>query len=63
MSPRRVVIGVTLLAFVAGGAGGAGSAFADGLTRHHNELCVVLAQDDNGDVTKDFCITWPGPQQ
>ena len=61
MSARRVVIGLTLFAFAAGGAG---TAFADGLTRHpHNELCVVLAQDDNGDVTKDFCVTWPGPTQ
>ena len=61
MSPRRVVIGTCLLALVAGGTG---TALADDLTRHpRNELCIVLAQDDNGDVTKDFCVTWPGPTQ
>jgi hypothetical protein len=58
VSPRRIVIGTCLIALAAAGTS---SAFADGVTKkHHNEVCLVLAQDDNGDVTKDFCVTWPG---
>lgn len=61
MSPRRLVIGFCLFAFAAGGTG---TALAGDITRHpRNELCVVLAQDDNGNVTKDFCVNWPGPDQ
>jgi hypothetical protein len=61
VSPRRIVIGTCLVAFVAAGTG---SALAGGIERHpRNELCVVLAQDDDGNVTKDFCVTWPGPTQ
>lgn len=62
MSPRRVIIGTCLIALAAAGTS---SAFADGgiSKKHHNELCLVLAQDDSGDVTKDFCVTWPGPTQ
>jgi hypothetical protein len=61
VSPRRLVIGTCLIAVVAGSAG---TALAGDVTRHpRNEVCVVLAQDDNGDVTKDFCVNWPGPQQ
>jgi hypothetical protein len=61
VSPRRIVIAVSLLAFAAGSAG---AAFADDLTKKpRNEICLVLAQDDNGDVTKDVCVNWPGPHQ
>jgi len=61
VSPRRVVVATTLFAFVAGGAG---AALADGPIKRHprNEICIVLAQNDDGSVTKDFCINWPGPQ-
>jgi hypothetical protein len=61
VSPRRIVIGSCLIAFVAAGAV---PALAGDLTkRPRNEVCLVLAQDDDGDVTKDLCVTWPGPTQ
>ena len=59
MSPRRAVIGSCLIAFVAAGTV---PALADDVTKKpRNEICIVLAQDDNGDTTKDFCVNWPGP--
>ena len=61
MSPRRVIIGTCLVGVAVAGTV---PAMAAGIERHpRNELCVVLAQDDNGNVTKDFCVTWPGPTQ
>jgi hypothetical protein len=61
VSPRRIVIATCLLAFAAGGTG---SALAGDLTKHpRNEICVVLAQNDDGSVTKDFCVNWPGPHR
>ena len=56
MNRRLVLIAATLT--IVGAA--AGSAAADSNHGHkRNEVCLVLAQDDNGNSTKDFCITWP----
>jgi hypothetical protein len=59
---RRLVLITCLLGFVGVGAG---NAMADGLHTHHprNEFCIVLAQDDDGNTTEDFCVNWPGVQQ
>jgi hypothetical protein len=58
---RRLVLLTCLLGFVGASAG---SALADSNDRRpRNEVCLVLAQDDNGNTTEDFCINWPGVTQ
>jgi hypothetical protein len=57
---RRVVVAVTLLGVLGGGAG---AAFADnGPSRKpDHELCLLLSGDPDHSTTQDYCITWPGP--
>jgi hypothetical protein len=56
---RRLVLLSVLLGLVGASAG---TAFASASVDHRkprNEVCVVLAQDDNGNVTQDYCVNWP----
>jgi hypothetical protein len=54
---RRLVLLTCLLGFIGASVG---TSMADVTKRPRNDVCIVLAQDDNGNVTKDLCITWPG---
>lgn len=58
---RRLVLVTCLLAVAGGGIGSAVAANASSTTRQ--ELCLVLAQDPQGNTTKDFCINWGAPAQ
>jgi hypothetical protein len=57
---RRLVLVTCLLGFLGASVG---TSMA-GVVRHpRNDVCIVLAQDDNGNTTQDFCVTWPSPTQ
>lgn len=57
---RRLVLLTCLLGFLGAGVG---TSMADIGRRPANNVCVVLAQDANGNTTRDFCVTWPGIPQ
>lgn len=57
---RRLVIGLSLLGFVGAGTASALASAPAAVDGHHNEICVVIAQDASGSSTKDLCVTWPG---
>ena len=55
---RRLIIAVSLVAAVGGGAGVASAASPVQSGQH--ELCLVLAKDPAHSHTQDFCINYWG---
>ena len=57
---RRLVLLTVMLGLVGASAG---TALASVDKHHRNEICLVLAKDDSGNTTEDFCVNWPGIPQ
>lgn len=56
---RRLVLLTCLLGFLGAGVG---TSMASVIKHPNNDVCLVLAKDDNGNSTEDFCVDWPGIQ-
>jgi len=55
---RRLILATCLLGMIGGTAG---AALADGpVKRQPHQICLVLAKDDSGAHTQDYCVDWTG---